>query len=431
VRRRIVRVAVGVTVLAIVLFGVPLAVAAVELVHANLVNELERTALSASGQVNPTLGEGDALELPAPPGGGQLGVYGPSGHRVAGTGPVTADLAVTTALSGATRDHQSEGRVVVAVPVRDAERVVGALRVASAPGAAGIRIAQVVGAMLGGASVAVTVAWVVAWHAGRRLAAPLEQIAATSARHADGDHAARAPLTGLPETDAVASSVNTAARTVSDVLERERTFTAQASHQLRTPLTRIGWGLESALAGPDQALRPAVRAAIRDVGALDDGVTALLDLRRGAPSGAHTDLAEVLEELADSYRGVLASASRPLRVQIPPGPWDAAIAPGAARHIVQVLLENADQHGAGQVTARLRDAVGTDDTSSTIALDVIDEGQFSAAWPATMTSEGHGIGLPLASRLAADAEGRVLLGSRHPTTITVLVPRQSGHGQVR
>lgn len=427
-RRRIVRVSVAVTALAILLFGVPLAIAAVLLVRSTLVNELERTALAASGQVNPSLGEGDALELPAPPQGGELGVYDPAGDLVAGTGPASADDVTTAALGGATRDVERGGQVLVAVPIRDAEQVVGALRVTSAPRVSWLRIAQVLGAMIAGAALAIAVAWAVASRASRRLTAPLEEIARVSARHADGDLAARAPTSGIPETDEVAEAVNSAAVTVSEVLARERSFSAEASHQLRTPLTRVRWGLEAALAEGD--LRPAVEEAVREVAALDEGVTALLELARPMSAREHTDLSAMVEDLAHSHRGPLAAASRPLSLDVPAGRWVAAIAPGAARHIVQVLLENADRHGAGRVTVRLRDAAGTDATSSTIALDVLDEGTFAAPWPNAAASTGPGIGLPLAVRLADDAGGRLVLASRDPTTVTLLVPRP-GDVQVR
>lgn len=71
-RRRIVRATLGVTVLAVLLFGVPMAVAAAQFVHTTLVNELVRAALTAFAQLDQTLGQGDALEPPAPPTRGQV-----------------------------------------------------------------------------------------------------------------------------------------------------------------------------------------------------------------------------------------------------------------------------------------------------------------------------------------------------------------------
>jgi signal transduction histidine kinase len=87
------------------------------------------------------------------------------------------------------------------------------------------------------------------------------------------------------------------------------------------------------------------------------------------------------------------------------------------RQILDVLVANAVEHGAGMVTVTARAAGGG------IAIEVTDEGPGVPASagdvlaPRTDPSTGRGIGLGLASSLAAAEGGRLLLGRYGPGPI--------------
>ena len=113
------------------------------------------------------------------------------------------------------------------------------------------------------AGAAFGVAVLVARRQARHLSAPLETLAKTSERIAAGDLTVRAAPSTIPEIGRVAETHNAMVDKLGDMLQRERHFTANASHQLRTPLTGLQLGLETARehAAQDPGVRPATRAA--------------------------------------------------------------------------------------------------------------------------------------------------------------------------
>ena len=246
----------------------------------------------------------------------------------------------------------------------------------------------------------------------------MKQLAAAADRLGQGDFAVRAGRAGIPEIDAAAAALDTTAERLGEILQRERAFSAHASHQLRTPLTGLRVQLEAATLTPDADPRAALAEALQSVDQLEQTIDDLLALARDVgPRRGPLDLHSLVAEVNQRWRAPLADAGRPLRTVVESDLPAAAASPAAMRQILDVLVANAVEHGAGEVTVAARAAGGG------IAVEVTDEGPgiptgvVDAFAPRTDPTTGRGIGLGLASSLAAAEGGRLLLGHHGPRPV--------------
>ncbi|MEU6370880.1 histidine kinase dimerization/phospho-acceptor domain-containing protein [Streptomyces sp. NPDC046931] len=215
--------------------------------HADQRDTLERVALAAAVRVSPDYTTGDPVELPAAPAGGHLGLYDRHQRLRSGSGPGTGDAPVGRALGGEPMRGRSGGDLVVTVPVSHAEQVIGVVRASSPADTVRDRVLAVWGVLLGVTAFALGVAVLVARRQARVLATPLEDLCRAVT---EGDLNARAAPSSIAEIDQVARTPNEMLRSLSELLRRERDFTANASHQLRTPLTGLQLTLEAGLQQP-------------------------------------------------------------------------------------------------------------------------------------------------------------------------------------
>ena len=434
-RTRIVGLAVWVSVLAIGLFGVPLAVAVHQYALQAERDELLLLADTIATAVSPYVPDTVPLrEIPGP-GSVEVGVYDEDGNWLGGAGASGPQPELTRALAGGVATGSEDGMLVAAVPVLHEDDVLGAVRVATSLNAVMTRVALVWAGMATLAAVAVAVAWLVGRRQARRLARPLEELAVAARSLGDGDFSVRTRRGGIHEIDAVGAALDDTAVRLDDLLAREQAFSTDTSHQLRTPLAGLRLRLEAALEEPNQDPRAAIAASLTDADRLETTINELLALARDArrTESGPVDLSTLLKGLVPEWRERLALQNRDLRISFE-GSREPRGSTAAIRQVLAVLIDNAMTHGAGIVDVRVRDA------PDAVAIDVSDEGSGIREPTDVLFARraeqhsGNGIGLPLARRLAQAEGGRLLLASRTPSTFTLLLPAAGNlddHGRAR
>lgn len=419
-RQRLVASIAAVAAAAVLLLALPLGVVLQRSYRDQERLQLQRDTVAATRAVDlSSFARGDQVELPRS--SGELAVYDSRGARVAGAGPPRADAVVRSTLrSGRPADLSEGGELRAAAPLLARERVLGALRATRDQGAVARRTRRAWLLLAGIGAGAVLLAAAAALVLGRRLARPLERLSVAARRLGDGDFSVRAPQTGVAEVDAVATALDATAVRLDKIIGRERTFSADASHQLRTPLAAMRLELEALTLSSQET--PELKAALVQVERLQATIDTLLSVARDAPAeGRHADLVALVAAAEGRWHGPLAAAGRPLRIRIDEREASARATPGVVSEVLDVLVDNASRHGTGPVTVVLRAAAGS------LAVDVGDEGPGFGGDPELAfkrgTGKGRGIGLALARSLAQAEGGRLLVtrGGRRPV-LTFLLP---------
>ncbi len=426
-RNRIISVAVLAAVVATVLFAVPLGVGAFEYLmqreRGHLVGHAQDVALSVAGDVHDgaPVDLQDVEDLVGEE--HHVTVYHRDGDRIAGSGPNAPADVVSDALDGDTETDTVGDLLVVAVPVTYSDEVIGAVALAAS---STVRrdVAVIWLGMVGLAAAAVSVAWLVGRRQARWLARPLEELEENARRLGDGDFSVRTRRGGIEEIDSVGTALDATAARLDDLLARERAFSADVSHQLRTPLAGLRLRLEAAAERTDPKTGAAIAASLVDADRLEAIIDELLALARAEQAGSAgpVDLGALLGELSPEWGARLALHGRDLRVEVDPGVPEARLSAAAVRQVLRVLVDNATIHGRGTVTVAVREAAGA------VAVDVADEGPGVQDPEGTLFTrradrrDGHGIGLALARRLAEAEQARLTLTRAAPPVFTLLLP---------
>ncbi|WP_046730315.1 ATP-binding protein [Streptomyces humi] len=276
------------------------------------------------------------------------------------------------------------------------------------------------------ALLAVIAAVLLAIRQANRLASPLTDLAETAERLGSGDPRPRHKRYGVPELDRVADVLDSSAERIGRMLTAERRLAADASHQLRTPLTALSMRLEEiTLTDDPDIVKEEANVALTQVERLTDVVERLLTNSRDPRTGSAVsfDLDEVIQQqLAEwrpAYRGVgraiVSSGKRHLR---------AVGTPGAVAQVLAALIENSLMHGGGTVALRTRV------TGNQAVVEVTDEGGGVPAdlgnriFERTISGRNStGIGLAVARDLAEADGGRLELLQAQPPVFGLFLSR--------
>jgi signal transduction histidine kinase len=436
----------GFASLVLLLLVVPLGVANQRSERADLTRRLERDAVAAASLATESL----RAPTPAPTSFATLDeqlasyaddtdarvvVVDAEGSSVVDTGEAGRDVQlgrdfttrpeIAAALDGQVEsgergsDTLGHPLLFVAVPVSTGGESLGAVRISYPAAELDERITNYwLG--LGAVALAVlAVAALVGAFVARWIARPLEGIAQVAHDVGTGDLAARADEhDGPPEVRAVAARLNSTVDALERMLEDQRAFTADASHQLRTPLHALTLRLDNvaheiASGDVDEAAADVDKAAA-EVDRLASLVEALLVLERAdrlqeLPTDA-IDLVAVVRGRVDAWTERAERVDVRIEVDLP----DALPALANAVHVEQVLDNLVDNAIGVSPAGRPVRIVGRV-SGSDAELHVVDQGEglsdeqldqvfrrfhSGAARPIRGGSGGFGLGLTIVRRLA-------------------------------
>lgn len=412
-RRRILTAILSVSAMAIILFAVPLALVVRQLVDEDAALRVEREAVLAARQVPADFAASqDPVELPENTEGIQLGLYSADGRLITGIGPPQVEPPIRAALGNRVIDTEIPGARLVAVPVAADEQVIGLIRAEQSTAASDRRTRNIL-ALLGAIALGVlAIGAAIGSLLAGRLARPVRRLRDAAVELGHGNFAVVVPTSKVPELDQAGEALTVTGKRLEDLVGRERAFSSDASHQLRTPVAGIKAALETELRFPRADPTLVLHEALEDVDRLTLTITELLTIARAPQvSNSTVALSDVLGETLPVWGSRLSSEGRSLSLQgadnLPPVHGNAAM----LKQVLDVLLDNARAHGAGQV----RVVITTHLDAVTVKISDQGPGFTTTAGPpeqvTSATASTHGLGLPLAKRYA-EAMGGMLVIAR-------------------
>lgn len=408
-KRRMINSLLGVVLVVVVVFCVPLAV-------------VEKRTIVSSAQ--------DRVDAAA------VRVLALVENRLAANEPVTGDKFANQVAEGQYVEVDIPGRAVVSSGQRpDGDHVLKAVErgasgetvtVEQSREAVDHEIANMLLLLGVVALLAVQAAVALAVWQAKRLAQPLTDLAETAERLGSGDPRPRDRRYGVPELDRVAEVLDVSAERIARMLTAER-LAADASHQLRTPLTALSMRLEeiTALAEDPETVKEEATIALQQVERLTDVVQRLLTTQRDprSPTAVAFDVDEVVKQQVEEWGPSLRGTGRVLQVEGLRGA--AAVGtPGTVAQVLATLIENSLMHGAGTVTLRVRPS------GTSVVVEVQDEGPGVPPELGNRVFEravsgrnSTGIGLAVARDLAEADGGRLELLSLRPAVFALFLGR--------
>jgi signal transduction histidine kinase len=243
----------------------------------------------------------------------------------------------------------------------------------------------------------------------RRGLMPLEELSALAGKITPGSSSIRLPQSGVPqEILPLVGAVNSALDRLDEGMQQQREFTANAAHQLRTPLTVLA-------ANIDMMGDAATAAKLRhDVDLMSRIVTQLLLVARLENLNMCTDdpveLNATVHEAAENLGPLAISTQKTLEVDEPTTPVFVRGNSHAVVAALSNLIENALNHSPPGGAVKIR-------VTATPSIEVLDSGPgvpphmrekiFERFWRGETSREGAGLGLAIVRRIMLALRGDV------------------------
>jgi two-component system, OmpR family, sensor kinase len=441
-------------VLAVAALAVPLAIniqrRARSDVEARLASQAQIISSSVSGEIE----DSDAPEILAPiveDFAEQLDVgvlvADEDGRVVANSEPqpsvgtnLGGESEVRTALGSESLVGRPRGsHLLVAAPVFDREEPVGVVRLDADISRidSNVRRSWLVLAAVG--LFVVMLGSGAAWLLASSLVRPLRNLGATARSLGAGRLDSRADTRGPPEVTDVARAMNNMAEDLEATISAQQDFVANASHQLRTPLTGLRLRLESISVGggPDANSAAEAIKEVDRLGALVEELLVLARARGGQAAGGSVDIGGLLRDAADRWAARAAERGGTIVTHVGAGAIVHADQTELAG-VVDNLIENALAYSPTGATITLTSESGPDGSGFSVA----DDGpgippeerehvfnRFYRGGIGRRSGRGTGLGLAIVKEVAEKWDGSAEIASSPVgTTVTLRWPRDAGAG---
>lgn len=446
-RRRLVYAFTAFTLLVLLVQNVPFALFLYQVERDRLTTGLQRDAFLLAGRFEDDLIDGvvdetalRALLAYTDSTGGRVVVVNAAGRAVATSdtdqSKVGASYATRPEFETALRGSISSGErysetlqqelVYVAVPVVGADHVLGAVRISHpANEFAAVARKQLKG-LIGVSVITVLLAAGIAALLATGVTRSLRRLREVTEAIAAGAIDARVEnIPGTPEVRSLSHSFNVMADRLNRLIDTQRNFAADASHQLRTPLTALRIQLENArdaIADQPESAVERIADAEAELQRLNALVEGLLSLSRAELAQAKTtqqDIAAIALDRVEQWEPLAKESDVGIEYDGPKHALAYAVET-AAEQIIDNCLDNAIAASPAGSTITVKVHV----TKDHVTVHVIDEGcgmtdeevdrAFDRFWRGTSNSSGTGLGLAIVDQLARASGTRAHI-KRRPT----------------
>jgi signal transduction histidine kinase len=268
----------------------------------------------------------------------------------------------------------------------------------------------------------------------RRMARPMNNLIEAARRIESGDYSARVPEWGSPDLRSVAHAFNSMSARLKAMDDQRRSFLADVTHELRTPLSVIRGQAEAISDG----LYPADAAHLAPI--LDATATLdrlVEDLRTLVLTDAGnlvlhkepTDVGALVHDTVESFRSQSAAT---LSVEVSDNVPTVDVDPARIRQVISNLVSNAIRHTRSSGSVKVAVASSADD----VAITVADTGEgippellphVFERFVKGLNSTGSGLGLAIAHDIARAHGGALTIESTPDsgTIVKLVLPRSA------
>jgi signal transduction histidine kinase len=449
--RRLVLSYLGLAFLILLVLEIPLAVLAGRHEQDLTAGQVEREAAGLAAVTSEDVENGQLADLNAILGryhartGGEIFVISPRQQVLArSAGDTDNDAAaenrglVQAALSGrsVTSFASDEGQpwAAAAVPINVDGRPQGALLLGLVASSTERRVHEIWLALAGLAVGVLVLTVLVGMLLARSLSRPLARLESAVNRLGQGNLSTRAATDdGPPQVRSLATQFNHMAARLAELVDAQSRFVADASHQLRSPLTALRLRLENLEAGSDGAAADDLAAAGREVQRLSRVVDGLLTLNRAegtTPQPRPADVGEIIEDRCEAWSALAEERRTHLQAEfLLEGHPVVMLVPGDLDQILDNLLANAVEASPAGGRIRVQLSAGE---PGWIELHVIDEGPgmapedrrraFDRFWQGPGAGRGNsGLGLAIVRQLVMRNDASVELRPSRPSGLDVVI----------